>query len=113
MAGIVNRGDIGRCLRTTAQPDSTPQSCQLQDQVEWFNPNTQSYFYGWSNQQAKAISKWAIIDIVQHKRLVAAVGDLDNMGEIQQNHRHDTANFFAIPILKLEPSFIAQSPGLI
>ena len=44
MAGIVNRGDTGRYLRATAQPDSTPQSRQLQDQVEWFKLNTQLYF---------------------------------------------------------------------
>lgn len=111
--GIVNRGDTGRYLRTTVQPDSTPQSRQLQDQVEWFKLNTQLFLYERSNQQAKAISKWAIIDIVQYKRLVVAVGGLDNMGKIQQNHRHGTVNFFVIPILKLEPSFIAQSPGLI
>ena len=80
---------------------------------EWFKLNAQLYFYGWSNEEENAIPKWAIIDIVQYKRLVADAGGLDRIGDIQQNHRHGTANFFAIPIQKMAPSFIAQSPGLV
>ena len=49
---------------------------------EWFKLNAQLYFYGWSNEEENAIPKWAIIDIVQYKRLVADAGGLD------QNRRH-------------------------
>ena len=44
---------------------------------EWFKLSAQLYFYGWANATDDGIKEWAIIDVVQYKRLVAGRGGLD------------------------------------
>jgi len=65
---------------------------------EWFKLGAQLYFYGWSNKEENAFEKWALLDIVKYKLFVQSVGGLDKIGTLQQNKKHGSASFYAIPI---------------
>lgn len=75
---------------------------------EWFKLGAQLYFYGWANQAQTDFEKWAILDVAQYKLIVENAGGLHCLGTKQQNRKHGRASFFAIPIQKLRPAFVAD-----
>ncbi len=75
---------------------------------EWFKLGAQLYFYGWATEDESGFAKWVILDVAKYKLLVERAGGLSAVGIKRQNRQHGRASFFAIPIKRLEPAFIAD-----
>lgn len=75
---------------------------------EWFKLSAQLYFYGWATADQSDFEKWAILDVAKYKLIVENAGGLHCVGVKRQNSRHGRASFFAIPIRRLEPAFVAD-----
>ena len=75
---------------------------------EWFHLASQIYFYGWANRDEDALAAWLLLDVVRYRRLVEEQGGLDKIGTLRQNKDRGSASFYAIPLEKLRPAFIAS-----
>lgn len=75
---------------------------------EWARLQADFYLYGWCNPGGKRLEKWALINVVEYKLIVAHAGGLAALGELHTNRQFGGASFYAIPITKLEPAFHAD-----
>jgi len=74
---------------------------------EWFKLGAQLYFYGWANESQTAFAKWVLLDIAKYKLHVEQSGGLATLGRLMKNNKHGKATFYAIPITRLKPAWIA------
>jgi len=75
---------------------------------EWFKLGAQLYFYGWARADESGFEKWILLDIAKYKVLVEQAGGLEKIGKINANRKHGRATFYAIPITKLKPAWLAS-----
>jgi hypothetical protein len=73
---------------------------------EWFHLGAQLYFFGWANESETDFEKWVLIDIAKYKLLVEQAGGLHRLGILKRNRKHGKASFYAIPIRRLQSTWI-------
>lgn len=78
---------------------------------EWFRLGAQVYFYGWANERENGFEKWVLIDIAQYKLLVEENGGIERFGVLKRNRAHGRASFYAIPVNRLQPAWLATHRG--
>lgn len=75
---------------------------------EWFRLAAQLYFYGWANPNEDGFAAWVILDVIQYKMLVEREGGLEQIGQLNWNVERGRANFYAIPVDTLRPTFVGS-----
>lgn len=75
---------------------------------EWFHLAAQLYFYGWATAQADGLAAWVLLDVPRYKLVVERSGGLNAVGVKYSNNLHGKASFFAIPVERLRPAFVAS-----
>lgn len=75
---------------------------------EWFHLAAQLYFYGWATAQADGLAAWVLLDVLRYKLIVERAGGLGALGIKRNNTAHGRATFYAIPVERLRPAFLAS-----
>jgi hypothetical protein len=73
---------------------------------EWFNLASQLYFYGWADEEWGSFDHWLLLDVVLYRMQVEEWGGLDKIGKPQKNAAHGKANFYGIPIVRLDKAIL-------
>jgi hypothetical protein len=81
---------------------------------EFIHLHAAYYFYGWSNEDETGFAQWFIMDVQEYKKLVLAVGGLDNIPKVKrvQNNAYGKALFFTIPLEFIAHAIVAYTEGL-